>query len=108
MTARQKFWTTWPGAVVMGLIALVVALPGAAAALAWLLLPSYDSSAIDFVIAPPSTVSMVLAALVLVASLALVVLTVYWARRRWAGYVLLGIVANFVVGVGGLFLWGIL
>ena len=44
----------------------------------------------------------------LVASLALVVLTVYWARRRWAGYVLLGIVANFMVGVGGLFLWGIL
>ena len=39
---------------------------------------------------------------------ALVALTVYWARRRWAGYVLLGIVANFVVGVGGLFLWGIL
>ena len=74
----------------------------------WLLLPSYDSSAIDFVIAPPSTASMVLAALVLVASLALVALTVYWARRRWAGYVLLGIVANFVVGVGGLFLWGIL
>ena len=108
MTARQKFWTTWPGAVVMGLIALVVALPGAAAALAWLLLPSYDSSGIDFVIAPPSTASMVLAVLVPTLSLALVALTVYWARRSWAGYVLLGIVANFVVGVGGLFLWGIL
>ena len=73
MAERQKFWTTWPGAVVMGLIALVVALPGAAAALAWLLLPSYDSSGIDFVIAPPSTAC----------PNAFPALLPCWPRQRW-------------------------
>jgi hypothetical protein len=92
----------------MGLVSLAVALPGVTAALAWVLLPSYDSSGIDFEIAPPSSGPMVAAALLALGSLALVGLTVYWARRRWAGYVLLGIVASFVIGVVGLFLWGIL
>ena len=40
--------------------------------------------------------------------LTLAALTVYWARRRWAGYVLLGVTANLVVGFVGLFVWGIL
>ncbi len=106
--AARKFWTTWPGAVVMGLIALAVSLPGVTVALAWLLLPNNDSSGIDFQIAPPSAASMVGAGALVVTALTLAALTVYWARRRWAGYVLLGIVASFAIGVVGLFLWGIL
>ncbi len=105
---RRLFWTTWPGAAVMGLLALTLSLPGVAAALVWLLLPHNDSSGIDFEIAAPSSSSLVLAGATLVAALALAALTVYWSRRRWAGYALLGIAASFVLGVAGLFVWGIL
>ncbi|MFT3888154.1 MAG: hypothetical protein QM713_08340 [Arachnia sp.] len=108
MRTRAKFWTTWPGAVVMGLVALAVSAPGATVAALWLLVPAYDGSAIDFEVAAPSPIWSVVAAAAVVMSLVLAALTVYWSRRKWAGYVLLGIGLSFAVGVVGLFVWGIL
>lgn len=42
------------------------------------------------------------------AAFALPVLTVFWSRKRWAGYVLLGLGLSMVVGVIGLVQLGIL
>ncbi|MBK7822350.1 MAG: hypothetical protein IPJ61_15140 [Tessaracoccus sp.] len=108
MNAQRRFWTTWPGAVVMGLVSLAVALPGVLAAVLWLLVPHHDPSGIDFQPTAPSPVWSVIAVVVPILVLTLAALTVYWARRRWAGYVLLGVTANLVVGFVGLFVWGIL
>ena len=92
----------------MGLLGLVLSAPGALAALTWLLVPAYDSSGLDFEVASPSPWLSVLAVALAVATVIVFGLTVFWSRRRWAGYALLGIGLSLVIGIVGLLFQGIL
>lgn len=92
----------------MGLIGLVLSAPAALAGLMWVLLPANDSSGLDFeVAAPPAWMNVLAYALPVVGAVAFF-LTVYWARKRWAGYLLLGLGVSLIVGIAGLVFQGIL
>lgn len=106
--AKRIWWGTWPGALFMGAAAFVLALAGFLTGVAFLVIPPIDSSGIDFEIeAPPIWVAVIYVVQVL-AAVVLPALTVRWARKRWAGYVLLGLGLSMVIGVIGLFQLGIL
>lgn len=105
---RRVRWATWPGALGLGALALLMGGPGIVALTATAVLPADDSAGVDFAVSGPGWPVRVAALVVAVAALMLPVLTVRWARRKWAGYVLLGLGLSAVVGVVGLFLVGIL
>ena len=83
-------------------------LPGVLALVGTALLPADDSAGVDVQLSGPGAVVRVLAAVTGVSSLALPVLTVRWARKRWLGYLLLGLALGGVVGAIGLGMLGIL
>lgn len=106
--ARRIWWATWPGALVMGLVAAVLASAGTAVGLVGLFVPVAGIEGTDqqAVAAPgwlfPLSLSLSLAGVVLP------LLTLWWARRRWAGFVLLGLCLSAVVGAVGLVQFGLL
>lgn len=92
----------------MGLVGFVLAVPGALAGIVWLLIPNYDSSGLDFEVVGPSLWQQLLAGGLPVATLVLFVLTIYWARKKWAGYLILGLGLSLVVGIVGLVFTGVI
>lgn len=92
----------------MGAASLAMAAWGVVALLGTALLPDDGGVGVDFEVAGPGMVTRGVALTVGVAALALPVLTARWARKRWAGYVLLGLGLSAVVGAVGLVMVGIL
>lgn len=92
----------------MGAASLAMAAWGIVALLGTALLPDDGGVGVDFEVAGPGMVTRGVALTVGVAALALPVLTARWARKRWAGYVLLGLGLSAVVGAVGLVMVGIL
>lgn len=106
--AKRIWWATWPGALGMGLISFALAGIGMLTGAIGLLVPPPDQTGIDFEVqTQPLWMTLLWAAQVL-AGVTLIVLTVVWARRKWAGYVLLGLGLSAVIGVVGLAQFGIL
>ncbi|NHB84807.1 hypothetical protein G7085_09885 [Tessaracoccus sp. HDW20] len=108
MAERRRWWTTWPGALTLGAAALLLGSAGTLTGLAYVVIPPVDSAGIDFEIAAPPLWKSIGFGVQALAGLVLPVLTVFWARRRWAGYVLLGLGLAAVSGVVGLTQLGIL
>ena len=92
----------------MAAASLAMAAWGIVALLGTALLPDDGGVGVDFEVAGPGMVTRGVALTVGVAALALPVLTARWARKRWAGYVLLGLGLSAVVGAVGLVMVGIL
>lgn len=105
---RRTWWGTWPGALALGAASLALALPGVVTLIGTAFLPAEDSVGIDVEVSGPGVAVRVLSAVVGVAALVVPVLTVRWARKKWAGYVLLGLGLSAVAGAVGLGMLGIL
>ena len=105
---RDPWWSTWPGAVGMALIAFLIAAPGLLAAQLALALRAEDSAGLDHEVTGPGLWPRVLALALIVAALAFPILTGRWGRKKWLGYLLLGLALSAVVGVVGLTLLGVL
>lgn len=106
--SARRWWITWPGALGLGAVCLAAALPGVVALVGTALLPAEDALGIDVVRNGPGTLTRAVMIALAVAVLAVPVLTTVWARKKWAGYVLLGVGASIVVGCIGLAMLGIL
>lgn len=92
----------------MGCFAFLLGSAGTLTGAIGLLIPPPDDAGIDFEVqAQPVWLTVLWAAQVL-AGLALPILTTYWSRKKWAGYVLLGLGLAGVLGIVGLFQSGIL
>lgn len=108
MGRKQLWWATWPGALGFGLASLLLVAPAVFSAIVYLSLSTDDSAGLDYQVQGPGLVPRVLALLFAVGSAALPVLTVRWARKRWAGYLLLGMGLSVAALIVSLFLLGIL
>lgn len=104
----RRWWTSWPGALALGSASLLAVAPGVLALAGTALLPAADTVGVDTVSRGPGTGVRWLAAGIAVGALALPIFTVRWARRRWDGYVLLGLGLSLLVGAVGLGMVGIL
>ncbi|MDO5678384.1 MAG: hypothetical protein Q4G35_12860 [Propionibacteriaceae bacterium] len=107
-TAKRIWWGTWPGALAMGLLSLVLVLPGALAGLATFLIGDTGAAGIDFEAATTPLWMRIFGGLAVASLAVLPALTVRWARKTWLGYLLLGLSISFVIGAIGLGLFGIL
>lgn len=105
--ARRIWWGTWPGAVAVALGSAALAATGTVVGMVGLFIPAAGVQGTDRqeVTAPGWLIPLSLT--LLAAGLLLPVLTLLWARRRWAGFVLLGLVLSAVVGFIGLAQLGI-
>ena len=108
MAERRAWWMTWPGALGLGLAALLLGSAALVTGVAYLVIPPSTSAGVDFEIASPPVWKFVAFGVQALACLVLPVLTVAWARRRWLGYVLLGLALSAGLGVVGLVQLGIL
>ncbi|WP_040283757.1 hypothetical protein [Tessaracoccus massiliensis] len=108
MAAQKIWWGTWPGALALGLLSLLLALPGALAGLIVLTIPDTGGAGVDFQVDDIPLWHRIFAVIALVAVVVLPILTTRWARKAWLGYVLLGSALSFLVGAVGLGLFGIL
>lgn len=106
--SRPIWWGTWPGALGLGLISLILVLPGALAGLATFLIPDTGGAGVDFQVATTPVWMQIFGGFALAAALVLPVLTLRWARRTWLGYVLLGLGLSLVLGLVGLGLFGVI
>lgn len=104
------WWTTWPGAVVLALISLTLVIPPAVVFTIYATLPSTAGEGTDTVVTGvgPSRVLRVMAGLWVVAVLSLPLLTLRWCRKKWAGWMLVGMMASVVAFISALFPLGIL
>ena len=106
--AKQIWWGTWPGALAMGFAAFVLGSAGLLTGAIGLLIPPPDNTGVDVEMTAQPAWLGVLWAVQVLAGLALPILTTYWSRKTWAGYVLLGLGLAAVLGIFGLFQSGIL
>lgn len=104
---RPLWWAGWPGALGFGLGSLLLVAPAIFSGIVFLTLGD-EGSGTDVVVEGPGVFPRILALLLVVVSVALPPLTVRWARKRWAGYLLLGICLSFACCLTGLILLGIL
>lgn len=109
-TEPNPWWSTWPGALGLGVISLLlVAFPAwTFAVYATVLsetLPDPDQGIID--VRPP-LVLRILALIWVAVILALPVFTVRWARKKWLGWLLVGVGGSVVAFSTVLFALGIL
>ena len=105
---RPLWWATWPGAIGFGLVSLLMVAPAIFGSLLFISLAADDSAGLDYEVRGPGLFARLLAVLLLVGSAALPFLTVFWARKRWAGYLLLGVCLSLTALLVGLFMLGIL
>lgn len=92
----------------MGMAAFLLGAAGLATGLLYVVIPPADSAGIDFEVQAQPAWRVVVALVQTSAGCLLPALTVYWARRRWAGYVLLGVGLSLGLGIVGLVQLGIL
>lgn len=92
----------------MAAVSLAMSSLGIVALVGTALLPVDGSAGLDFEVAGPGMLTRGVALSAGVAASALPVLTGRWARKRWAGYLLLGLGLSAVVGAVGLVLFGLL
>src|SRR5699024_5883362 len=104
---KRIWWGTWPGALALGLLSLLLVLPGALAGLLTLLIPDTGGAGVDFAVEEAPLWHRVFGIISLAAAVVLPFLTVRWARRTWLGYVLLALGLSFVFGAIGLGLFGV-
>ncbi|GAA4894215.1 hypothetical protein GCM10025789_09300 [Tessaracoccus lubricantis] len=105
--SRRIWWSTWPGALGLGLLSLLLVAPGTVAGLIVLLIPDTGGAGVDFSVDTVPLWQQVFAWVAIAAAVVLPFLTALWARRAWLGYVLLSLGLSLVVGVIGLGLFGI-
>ena len=105
---RKLWWATWPGALGFGAASLLLVLPALFAAVVFVSLSGDDSAGLDFQVEGPGAVSRILAVLLFIGAATLPVLTARWARKRWAGYLLLGVGLSAVAFIVGLIMLGVL
>lgn len=106
--AKRIWWGTWPGAIAMALLALILVLPGAAAGLVALLIPDTGSAGTDRAIGTTPVWVRVFGALAVSSAVALPLLVLRWARKTWLGYLLLGLGLSLLIGAIGLGLFGVI
>lgn len=92
----------------MGVLALLVASPALLAGQWAFALVGDDSAGLDHEVAAPGPWPQVLGWVLLTLPLTVAVLTGRWARKKWLGYLLLGLTLSAVLGVTGLVLMGFL
>lgn len=105
---KRLWWATWPGALLFGLISLALVAPSIIASVLFVSLRGDDSAGLDYAVEGPGLLPRLLAVILGVVSLALPAFTVRWARKKWAGYLLLGLCVSSVIFFIGLFMLGIL
>lgn len=106
--SRPLWWASWPGALLFGAISLLLALPAIIASVLFVSLRDDDSAGLDYAVEGPGLLPRILAVVLGVVSLALPAFTVRWARKKWAGYLLLGVSLSAVTFFIGLFMLGVL
>ena len=107
MSARI-WWATWPGALAMGFASFVLGSAGLATGLLYVIIAPADSTGIDFEVQAQPVWRLLVAVAQALAGVVLPVLTAFWSRKRWAGYVLVGLGLSVALGIVGLFQLGIL
>lgn len=101
---KSLWWSTWPGALGLGLASALMVVAGSFTTIVYVLLTA-DVSGTDKTATStgPNTAVRIVGGVLAIAMWALPVLTVVWARRKWLGYLLLGLalsVGCFVLGLG--------
>ena len=105
----RRWWSTWPGALALGLVALVMVVFTAGGLVLLALLSPPDGSAMDTgVESGPSLVARVVWLLLGLAALALPVVVVVMARRLWLGWTLTLLAVCALILAAGLGMLGIL
>ncbi|MFV0429934.1 MAG: hypothetical protein ACK5KO_10980 [Arachnia sp.] len=100
---RRIWWATWPGALGLGLVSMVLAGIPAAMFVYYALSAVASTAGTDAVaVEAPSVLVRLSYAVAGVIMAALPVLTVILARRRWLGYLLLALAASLVATMAGL------
>lgn len=92
----------------MMLASLVLLLPWWLAVTVLLTYPFDDSVGIDRQITGPGPAPRVIAGILAIITLALPPLTLRWARKKWLGYLLLGLALSGVGSIAGLVMIGVL
>ena len=90
------------------MVSALLVFPAIVAGVVFATLPADDSAGLDFEVTGPGIVPRVFAVLLAMGSAVLPFLTARWARKRWAGYLLLGCTLSVVAFIVGLVLQGIL
>ncbi len=108
-SARRVWWSTWPGALALGLVSLMMVALTAAGLFLVALLPPPDGSGTDVEVASgPSAVRRLAWIVIGVACLALPAAVVVLARRAWLGWTLVVLALSALVLAAGLWTLGIL
>lgn len=105
--SQKIWWGQWPGALGLGLASALLASAGFITGLFGLLVPDTRNVGTDRQAPEIPWWLLPLSLTLVAAAVALPVLTTLWARRRWAGFVLLGLGLSSVVGFVGLVQVGI-
>ncbi len=101
---RRIWWATWPGALALGALSLVLVGVTAISLLLVAVLPAADVSGTDLVVVNgPAVGRRVVYGLLGVAFLAVPVAVVVVARKMWLGWLLVLLVAS--VAILGVVLW---
>ena len=106
--ATSIWWARWPGALLMGVVALVLVSAGLMTSALYFLLSTPDNSGTDISVeAIPLWLTLVYLGQ-LVVCLAMPILAVVLARKKWAGYLLVSLVVSACLGAAGLVQLGLL
>lgn len=105
---KPLWWATWLGAIGLGAVSFVLVQVGFVPAALFAVLSATDASGTDMTVESPSTTPRVLSALLALSFLVLPVLTVYFARKKWLGWLLVALGASFLVMCFGLVQLGVL
>lgn len=107
--ARVIWWSTWPGALALGLVALAMVIFTAGGLILLALLSPPDSSGLEGAVESGPPIAVRLLWMVLgVAGLALPPVVVVMARRAWLGWTLVVLAICVFVMAAGLLMLGVL
>ncbi len=109
MRDSRVWWATWPGAITLGLVSLVLVALTSVGLILVALLPPADGSGTDVDVASGSSLAWRLTWMVIgVACLALPAAVVVLARRAWLGWMLVLLALSAFVLAAGLWTLGVL
>lgn len=106
--SKSPWWATWLGAIGLGFASFVLVQVGFIPAALFAVLSATDASGTDMTVESLSNTPRVLSALLALSFLVLPVLTVYFARKKWLGWLLVALGASFLVMCFGLVQLGVL